>query len=401
MQQVTFYAIFPSCETTKTEERKMPFQRKRSELVLTQELQVKLESISRSRTEKASRVERAKILLAYANNASVSSLARMFSTNRPKVERCIDKALQLGVLTALDDLPRPGKRVRVLPEARAWLVALACQKPKDLGYSLELWTTSLLAQHCRKHCDEAGHPSLARISRGTVSKILRKSVVRPHKITYYLERKDPEFDVKMVQVLHVYKQVRMLREQDSRDAFRVALLSYDEKPGIQAIGNVAPDLPPVPGEHPAVSRDYEYVRFGTSSLLASIDLLTGQVHGMVTDRHRSAEFIDHLKMLDQRYPKHMTIRMILDNHSAHVSKETRSFLAQLPNRFEFIFTPKHGSWLNLIESFFAKMAKSFLRGLRVQSKQELKGRILKWLEETNEAPVVFRWKYGLDSISVA
>jgi transposase len=242
---------------------------------------------------------------------------------------------------------------------------------------------------------------LARISRGTVSKILRKNVIRPHKITYYLERKDPEFDAKMVQVLYVYKQVRMLREDGSQDTFNVALLSYDAKPGIQAIAKVAPDLPPVPGEHPTISRDYEYVRLGTSSLLASIDLLTGQVHGMVTDRHRSVEFIDHLKMLDQRYPKHMTIRMILDNHSAHVSKETRRFLAQSPNRFEFIFTPKHGSWLNLIESFFAKMAKSFLRGLRVQSKDELNMRILKWLDEINEAPVIFRWKYGIDSISVA
>jgi transposase len=91
----------------------------------------------------------------------------------------------------------------------------------------------------------------------------------------------------------------------------------------------------------------------------------------------------------------------LDNHSSHVSKETRRFLAQFPNRFEFIFTPKHGSWLNLIESLFAKMAKSFLRGLRVQSKEELSARILKWLDEINESPVIFRWKYGLDTISVA
>jgi transposase len=379
----------------------MPFQRKKADLTLTDELQAQLESISKSRTEKASRVERAKMLLAYANNASVSSIARIHSTNRPKVERCINKALQLGILAALNDLPRSGKKVRVSPEARAWLVSLACQKPKDLGYSLELWTTRLLAQHCQKHCNEAGHPSLAIISRGTVSKVLRKSAVRPHKITYYLERKDPEFDAKMVQVLHVYKQVQIMQEQGSGDDSKVAILSYDEKPGIQAIGNVAPDLPPAPGEHPEVARDYEYVRFGTSSLLASIDLLTGQVHGMITDRHRSAEFIDHLKMLDQRYPKHMTIRMILDNHSAHISKETRSFLAQVPNRFEFIFTPKHGSWLNLIESFFAKMAKTLLRGIRVQSKEELKTRIQKWLDEINETPIVFRWKYGLDSISVA
>lgn len=143
------------------------------------------------------------------------------------------------------------------------------------------------------------------------------------------------------------------------------------------------------------------MRFGTTSLLASIDLLTGQVHGTVADRHRSAEFIDHLKMLHAYYPEDITIRIILDNHSAHISKETRRYLATVPNRFEFTFTPKHGSWLNLIESFFAKMAKTFLRGLRVDSKEELKMRIKKWFSEINEDPIVFRWRYGLDSISVA
>ena len=96
----------------------------------------------------------------------------------------------------------------------------------------------------------------------------------------------------------------------------------------------------------------------------------------------------------------MTIRVILDNHSAHVSKETQEYLKSVPNRFEFVFTPKHGSWLNLIEAFFAKMTKSMLRGIRVTSTQNLKDRILRYLDEINEVPVVFKWKYGLDSLSV-
>lgn len=379
----------------------MPFQKKRSKLLLTEEMQAKLESISKCRSEKASRVERAKMLLAYADDASVSSIARSFSTNRPKVERCIDKALQLGVTAALDDLPRSGKKAVLSSEARAWLVSLACQKPKDLGYSLELWTTNLLAQHCRSHCEEAGHPSLANISRGTVSKILRKNVIRPHKITYYLDRKDPEFDAKMTQVLHVYKEVQLLHKIGEAGSLNLAILSYDEKPGIQAIGLISPDLPPVKDAYPQTARDYEYKRFGTLSLLASIDLLNGHVHGMVADRHRSAEFVEHLKALDSHYPEETTIRMILDNHSAHISKETRKYLASVPGRFEFIFTPTHGSWLNLIESFFSKMARTLLRGIRVESKDELKMRIEQWLKETNQAPVVFRWKYGLDAIDVA
>ena len=377
----------------------MPFKRKRPELVIDQEVKNKLEQISKSRTESASRIERAKNLLEYAKGGTVSAIARQLSTNRPKVERCIDKALQIGALTALDDLPRSGKPPEITLEARAWLINIACQKPKELGYSLELWTNRLLAKHAQEHCKEHGHASLANINRGTVSKILNKSDVRPHKTTYYLEKRDPDFESKMTQVLHVYKQVELIKEMDG-DTPPVTILSYDEKTGIQAIANVAPELPPVPGKYSCIARDYEYKRHGTVSLLSGIDLLNGQVHGLVADRHRSSEFVQYLKMVDAIYSKDITIRIILDNHSAHISKETRKYLATVPNRFDFIFTPKHGSWLNIIESLFAKMTTTFLRGIRVNSKDELKQRILKWIEELNEAPVVFRWKWGLDKISL-
>ncbi|MCK4818377.1 IS630 family transposase [bacterium] len=377
----------------------MPFKRKRPEIILSQEVQEKLEQITKSRTESTGRVQRAKMILGYSKGVTVSAIARQLSTNRPRVERCIDKALQLGAITALDDLPRSGKPPAITPEAKAWLVNLACQKPKELGYSFELWTNRLLAKHAREHCEENGHSSLAKINRGTVSKILNKSDIRPHKITYYVERRDPEFDRKMTQVLHVYKQVELIK-QTGEDAPPVTVLSYDEKPGIQAISSTATDLPPVPGKYSCFVRDYEYKRHGTVSLLAGIDLLNGQVHGIVADRHRSREFVQFLKMLDSTYSKDITIRIILDNHSAHISKETRKYLSTVPNRFDFVFTPKHGSWLNIIESLFAKMTKTFLRGIRVNSKDELKQRILKWIKEINESPVVFRWKWGLDSISL-
>lgn len=375
----------------------MPFQRVRASLALTPEDEKQLRAISRSRTESRQAVERAQILLAYAHEASVSEIARTQRTNRPRVERTINKALQLGALPSLRDLPGRGRKREKTPEAIAWVVALACQKPKDLGYAAELWTTSLLAQHIRERCLEAGHPSLQKLARGTVSKILASHELRPHKVRYYLERRDPEFDTKMMEVLCVYRQVELIRcGEDEPD---IAILSYDEKPGIQAIGTTGPDLPPVPSVHPTHTREFEYVRHGTVSLLAGIDLLTGHVHGHVTERHRSREFIDFLRMIDDYYPSTTRIRMILDNHSAHTSKETMAFLATLPNRFEFIFTPKHGSWLNLIETFFSKLARSLLRGIRVKSKDELKARIELGLRELNEVPVVFRWKYKLDELS--
>ena len=377
----------------------MPFVSKRPKLKLTEEESTWLQQLSQSRSQAAGRVQRAEILLRYHTGETVSSIAAALRTNRPRVERCIAKALELGVRSALKDLPGRGRRPALSVEARAWVVALACQKPKELGYAQELWTTRLLAQHVRKHCRAAGHPRLRRLARGTVSKILRANAVQPHKIRYYLEQRDPQFETKMKQVLHVYKQVEVWHKVGAPSEL-TAVLSYDEKPGIQALENTAPDLPPVPGQRAAVGRDHEYLRHGTLSLLAGIDLWNGEVLGLVRDRHRSAEFIEFLRLADVHYPAEARIRMVLDNHSAHISRETRAFLATVPNRFEFIFTPTHGSWLNLVESFFGKMAKTLLRGIRVASKAELKARIEMYLREVNEDPVVFRWKYKLETLSV-
>jgi transposase len=349
----------------------VPFVSKRSKLRLTEEETTWLQHLSQSRSQAAGQVQRAEILLRYHGGETVSRIAAALRTNRPRVERCLAKALELGARGALQDLPGRGRHPTLTAEARAWVVALACQKPQELGYAQELWTTSLLARHVRQQGGAAGHASLQHLARGTVSKILRAQPVQPHKIEYYLERRDAEFDVKMKQVLHVYRQVELWHQAGAPGEL-TAVLSYDEKPGIQALENTAPDLPPVPGRHATVGRDHAYVRHGTLSLWAGIDLWNGEVLGLVRERHRSAEFIEFLRLLDARYPAEARIRLVLDHHSAHLSRETRTFLGTRPNRFEFTFTPTHGSWLNLIESFFGKMARTLLRGIRVKSKEELK-----------------------------
>jgi len=377
----------------------MPFVSRRAKLKLTSEERRLLQQLSQSRSEAAGRVQRAEILLRYYVGETVSGIAAQLRTNRPKVERCLVKALQLGVRSALQDLPGRGRRPELSAAARAWVVALACQKPKELGYAQELWTTRLLARHVRQHCIASGHPSLQHLARGTVSKILRANKIQPHRVEYYLERRDPEFEAKMKQVLHVYRQVELWHKAGAPSEL-VAVLSYDEKPGIPAIENTALDLPPLPGKHAALGRDHEYIRHGTLSLLAGIDLWSGEILGLVRQRHRSAEFVEFLRLTDAHYPADARIRIVLDNHSAHISRETRAFLATMPNRFEFTFTPTHGSWLNLIESFFGKMAKTLLRGIRVASKEELKARIEMYLREVNEEPVIFRWKYKPETLSV-
>ena len=354
-----------------------------------------LESIARSRTEPAIRVERARMLLAYRANPSSTAVGEQIGVMRHTVRRCVRRAQRLGAMAALDESPRPGKAPSITPEARAWLVSLACQKAKDLGYPHELWTTRLLARHARNHAASAGHPCMARIVQGTVCKILARHEVKPHKVRYYLERRDEAFEAKMADVLCVYREVAILRDSQETEG-QVAIISYDEKPGIQAIGTTAPDLPPQPGSHPTFARDHEYKHHGTLSLLAGIDLLTGQIHASIEDRHRSREFVGFLKKLDAAYPADTAIKVILDNHSAHISKETRAWVDSQPEgRFSFVFTPKHGSWLNLVEGFFSKMARSMLRHIRVASKAELKARILAYLDDINRDPVIHNWTYKM------
>jgi transposase len=359
-----------------------------------------LEILSRSRTEPANRIQRATILLKYAMGEKITSIARQLNTTRPLVYRTIDKALAFGALQSLDDIQRSGRSRAIDDNAKNWILSTACQKPTDLGYAAETWTYTQLVAHIQKHATTLGHHCLEKISRSKLHDILTEGEIKPHKIRYYLERRDPKFDEKMADVLYVYKDVEILN-QSADIARESTTISYDEKPGIQAIKNIAAQLKPVPGEHPTISRDYEYKRLGTVSLLGGIDLHTGEVHSLVRDRHRSREFIEFLNILDEKYPDDWIIRIVLDNHSSHISKETQKYLKTRPNRFHFIFTPKHGSWLNLIESFFSKITRSFLRHIRVDSKEELVNRIYQGIDEINQDPVVFRWRFKMDEIATA
>ena len=248
--------------------------RRAIELSLGEADTAKLRSIAQSRTKPASRVERARILLAYREGASFFAVGRALGLHHQTVQRCVERAVAEGPLAALDDRPRPGKEPTITLEAKAWLVSLACRKAKDLGYPHELWTTRLLARHARAHGPAEGHACLANLAQGTVCKILDQEAVKPHKVRYYLEQRDPDFAEKMAEVLCVYRQVKILKQaaaasKKKRPSDAVAIISYDEKPGIQAIATTAPDLPPEPGAHATFAREHEYKRHGTVSLLGS------------------------------------------------------------------------------------------------------------------------------------
>ena len=365
---------------------------RRPALVISAEERERLERLRDSRKAPKREVERAAILLRYAAGEGPAAIQQAMGVSRPTIYKCIDKALAAGVEAGLKDHYHRPKEPVITQQEKAWVLNIACTKPTDHGLAAELWTLSALARYTREHAPAAGHVSLAKASKATIWRILHAGEIRPHKVD--LERRDAQFEEKMREVLMVYQEVALQNAARAlgEDASSVISVSVDEKPGVQAIENTAPDLPPLPGQHGTWSRDHEYKRHGTLSILAAVDLHNGEVIAQVHPRHRSREFILLLKELDEYYPKECTLRVILDNHSAHISKETMTYLASRPNRFIYVHTPKHGSWLNLIETVFGKMARTFLKAIRVKSREELKQRILQGVREMNLAPVVVRWK---------
>ena len=295
---------------------------KRPQLKLSPEEIEHLKSLRDSRTAPWRETQRARIMLRYHSGETIAQIARAVGMTRKSVGKWIGKALAVGSGAALKDAYHRPKEPVITEDAKAWVVHLACAKPKDLGYAAEVWTRSALARHVRAYAQRAGYGSLAHAAKATVHRILAEQPLHPEKVKYYLERRDPECEAKMREVLLVYQQVAL--QNQNGGGISVVTVSVDEKPGLQAIANTAPDLPPVPRQHSSIGRDHEYKRLGTCSILAALDLHTGHVTARVERRHRSREFIALLKDLDAHYPGASVIRLILDNHSAHICPVTSS-----------------------------------------------------------------------------
>ncbi len=369
-------------------------------LSLSEEERSQLEAITRTRTLQAQVVSRARILLLKADGDSVDSIADKVGLNRNSVLLCLKKFKFGGIDNAIYDAPGRGRNAEITDEEKAWIINTACQKPVDFGYAAETWTYAKLTRHINETAEHAGYIRLSTITKTSIKNILDAAEIKPFRIQYYCEKRDPDFESKMHQVLLVYKQVEMLFDENNElyipaGEQNVHTVSYDEKPSIQAIATTSPDLLPNQGNG-TIKRDCEYKRLGTLSLLAAIDLLTGEAIPLVRNTHKSEDFIDFLKILNEHYPAGDTIQVILDNHTVHTSKKVNQFLSTMPGRFVFVFTPKHGSWLNIIEGFFGKMTRQMLKGIRVSSKKELVERIYKYFDEVNATPVVYHWKYRME-----
>ena len=184
----------------------------RSKLVLTPEEGTLLDQLRRSRAASQRDVQRAQVLWLYHTGENIAAIVKAVGMTRKSVSKWINKALTMGVSAGLRDTPH-GRTPTLTEEAKAWVVHLACSKPKDFGYAAEVWSRQALAQHVRKHAKAEGHPSLAQASKSTVQRILADQPLQPHKVTYYLQRRDPAFESKMRDILVVYQEVALQNER--------------------------------------------------------------------------------------------------------------------------------------------------------------------------------------------
>ena len=370
---------------------------KDGKITLTEEEKNILTKIRKSKTETAIRVKRATMLLLSDEGKTLVDIASKLDFHFSAVKLCLTKYRKGGIEGALNDEKGRGRKAVITDEDKVWIKNIACKKPVDFGYAQELWSIRKLREHIINNCENEKHEALKTVSISTLSVILNEASIKPHRIRYYLEKRDEDFEKKMEEVLIVYKKVQMKLEKKLQDEY--IMVSYDEKPGIQAIANTVADKNPTE-KHGFIARDSEYKRFGTLSLLAGINLLDGEVISIIRNRHTSDEFIEWLKVVDEKYDKDKKILVVLDNHSVHRSKKTNEYLETRKERFEVVFTPKHGSWLNIIEGFFGKLARQLLRGIRVKSKEELVERITKYIAEVNENPVIPNWTYKMNETTV-
>ena len=239
---------------------------KDGKITLTEEEKNILTKIRKSKTETAIRVKRATMLLLSDEGKTLVDIASKLDFHFSAVKLCLTKYRKGGIEGALNDEKGRGRKAVITDEDKVWIKNIACKKPVDFGYAQELWSIRKLREHIINNCENEKHEALKTVSISTLSVILNEASIKPHRIRYYLEKRDEDFEKKMEEVLIVYKKVQMKLEKKLQDEY--IMVSYDEKPGIQAIGNT---------------------------------------------------------VVDEKYDKDKKILVILDNHSVHRSRKTNEY----------------------------------------------------------------------------
>ncbi|HEY1700997.1 MAG TPA: IS630 family transposase [Trebonia sp.] len=318
-------------------------------------------------------VLRARIILAAAEEVPNARIARDLGCSTATVRAWRGRFAVHGI-PGIFDKPRSGRPETHGPSARLAAVATATSVPPDGESS---WSQAMIARHLR----ERG----LGMSRATVGRVLADAHVRPHKVRGWLNRADdPSFWARAGAVCRLY-----LNPPPG-----TVLVSIDEKTGIQAKSRTHPDIPGRPGRD--ARREFEYVRHGTVSIIAAMNVTAGEVIAQRIARNDSVTFIRLLAMLDQSIAPGLRIHLIMDNGSSHTSKATRAWIAARP-RFSVTYTPKHASWLNIIEQWFSVLTRKLLRRGGFTSRDDLEAQITAFTVSYNKTAHPWKWKYDADA----
>jgi transposase len=332
-------------------------------LSMTDEQRSELRKWAQSRTLPAGDVFRARLMLALADGQSYSQIMTRLQTTAPTISRWKQRFEEEGI-AGLD--PRhKGSQPRVAnAQVQARIARKTQQKPADGSTH---WS-------CRKMAAALG------LSKSTVQRVLAQARLKPHRLDRYMASNDPRFEEKAADIIGLYL----------KPPQHAAVFCVDEKTAIQALDRLDPVLPLSPGR--AERHGFEYYRHGTLSLYAALDVKTGQVHGMTAGRHTSQEFIAFLEGLVRRTHWAKEIHVVLDNLSAHKTKEVERFLAEHP-RVHFHFTPTYSSWLNQVELWFAKIQRDVIRRGVFTSVADLGNKLRKYIRAYSKSAKPFRWTY--------
>jgi transposase len=338
----------------------------------------KLERVARAQTAPAREVRRARIVLLAAARVANAGIARQLGCHVDTVRATRRRYLAEG-MRAMVDRPRPGRALVYDVDVQVRVIATATSAPPEPDSQ---WTHRMIAAHLRATAGIG-------ISASQVGRVLADADIKPHRVRGWLNRPDdPNFFTTAEKICGLYL----------RPPADGVLLSLDEKTGIQAKSRKRPTRRAARGRRER--REFEYVRHGTVSLMAAMNVTSGEVTGKIITRNNSAAFTDFLTEIDQTVPAGLNIYLVMDNGSSHTSKATKAWLAAHP-RFQVTYTPKHASWLNIVELWFSVLTRRLLRRGEFTSREHLAAKIIKFIATYNEQAKPFRWSYDGRPLKVA
>lgn len=337
-------------------------------LVISASDRAQLESIARSQSLPAALMRRAEVILAMAGGESNSAVARRYRLSRPTVGVWRSRFIERGIAGLHNDL-KPGRPRSTSDEQVAELINTALQS-KPAGKSH--WSRQDLAE-------ETG------LSKTTVHRYLTLFGVQPHRSRSFKLSNDPFFIEKVREIVGLY-----LNPPE-----HALVLCVDEKSQVQALQRTQPVLPMGLGYVEGVTHDY--IRHGTTTLFAALDVANGSVLTQCKPRHRHQDFLAFLRHIEANVPAHLDVHLICDNYSTHKHARVKAWLARRP-RFHLHFTPTYSSWLNQVERWFGLITNQAIRRGSFDSVTDLKRKINEFVERYNQHPKPFMWTATADSI---